>query len=174
MLSGRLFRIPQYQRAYSWMSKQRRDLFDDIDRTRAMGADGQHFLATLVGLRRSTVKIVTDVHQVIEVVDGQQRITTLVLLLKAIAKSLDRSKSVEKRIASDLEETLVKPDKASMLLLQTNHDRAITSPTTLETVRTRNLPRRQRLPIESCSWQWKNARPTLQAGKPKEKTSLSS
>ena len=26
LIQGRLFRIPQYQRAYSWQSKQRRDL----------------------------------------------------------------------------------------------------------------------------------------------------
>ena len=30
LLYGRLFRIPQYQRTYSWESKQRQDLFEDI------------------------------------------------------------------------------------------------------------------------------------------------
>ena len=30
LLQGRLFRIPDYQRAYSWETKQREDLFGDI------------------------------------------------------------------------------------------------------------------------------------------------
>jgi len=30
LLYGQLFRIPQYQRAYSWGSKQRKDLFEDF------------------------------------------------------------------------------------------------------------------------------------------------
>ena len=119
---GRLFRIPQYQRTYSWHGEQRQDLFEDIQRTWAAGKERSHFMATVVGLRREKRTIMTKEHQVIEVVDGQQRITTLVLLLKAIAKALDRSESSGKRIGQELDETLVKPDRASLLLLQTNHD----------------------------------------------------
>jgi len=122
LLYGRLFRIPQYQRTYSWHRKQRQDLFEDIQRTWAAGKERPHFMATIVGLRREKRTIMTKEHQVIEVVDGQQRITTLVLLLKAIAKALDRSELSGKRIGQELDETLVKPDKTSLLLLQTNHD----------------------------------------------------
>ena len=122
LLSKRLFRIPQYQRAYSWGTKQRRDLFEDITQSYRAGGDRDHFMATIVGLRREKRLIITDEHQVIEVVDGQQRITTLILLLKAIAKALNSANSAEKRIRTDIHETLVKPDKASLLLLQTNHD----------------------------------------------------
>ena len=122
LLYGRLFRIPQYQRTYSWHRKQRQDLFEDIQRTWAAGKERSHFMATIVGLRRKKRTIMTKEHQVTEVVDGQQRITTLVLLLKAIAKALDRSESGGKRIGQELDETLVKPDRASLLLLQTNHD----------------------------------------------------
>lgn len=122
LFHGRLFRIPEYQRAYSWRSKQRNDLFGDIRRTWDKGSDATHFMATIVGLRRDKVTIITDEHQVIEVVDGQQRITTLILLLKAIAKVVDRSDPVGQRIGKEIDETLVKPDRASLLLLQTNHD----------------------------------------------------
>ena len=122
LLHDRLFRIPQYQRAYSWQNKQRTDLFDDIENTWNNGADRTHFMATVVGLRREKRKIITDEHQMIEIVDGQQRITTLILLLKAIAVVLDRSKPDEQRTGTELDETLVKPDKVSLLLLQTNHD----------------------------------------------------
>lgn len=122
LLHERLFRIPQYQRAYSWQKKHREDLFSDILDTWKAGNDRSHFMATLVGLRRGKRTIITDEHQVIEIVDGQQRITTLIILLKAIAKTLDRSQPDEGKTGRELDETLVKPDKASLLLLQTNHD----------------------------------------------------
>jgi len=122
LLYGRLFRIPQYQRTYSWHSKQRQDLFHDIQRTWAAGKERSHFMATVVGLGRQKRTILTKEHQIIEVVDGQQRITTLILLLKAIATALDRSEPGGKRIGQELDETLVKDDKATLLLLQTNHD----------------------------------------------------
>ena len=122
MLSKRLFRIPEYQRAYSWGSKQRGDLFEDIRASFDAGTGKIHFMATVVGLRRDKLLIVTDEHQVIEVVDGQQRITTLILLLKAVEKALDVSNDHEAKVREDLRETLVKPDEVSLLLLQTNHD----------------------------------------------------
>jgi hypothetical protein len=122
LFSRHLFRIPQYQRAYSWHSRHRKDLFGDIFATWRAGSDRQHFMATVVGLRREKRMIGTDEHQVVEIVDGQQRITTLVLLLKAIAKIVNRADPDGERIGRELDETLVKPDKASLLLLQTNHD----------------------------------------------------
>ena len=122
LLSKRLFRIPEYQRAYSWQSKQRRDLFEDVKSSLGVGTAKEHFMATVVGLRRGKRLIITDEHQVVEIVDGQQRITTLILLLKAIEKALDDSDPTEGKVKGDLHDTLVKPDKATVLLLQTNHD----------------------------------------------------
>lgn len=122
LLNGRLFRIPQYQRAYSWQKKQRQDLFDDIERTYRAQDDRAHFMATIVGLRRRKITILTHEYQVIEVVDGQQRITTLILLLKAIAKLIDRSNDEGDKIGKEIDDTLVKNDDATLLLLQTNHD----------------------------------------------------
>ena len=52
LLSKRLFRIPQYQRSYSWGTKQRIDLFNDIKQSFRAGNDRDHFMATVVGLRR--------------------------------------------------------------------------------------------------------------------------
>lgn len=122
LLTKRLFRIPQYQRAYSWYPKHRDDLFGDILGIWRAGGERQHFMATVVGLRREKRMIATDEHQVVEIVDGQQRITTLILLLKAISKTVDRDDPEESRVGRELDEMLVKPDKASLLLLQTNHD----------------------------------------------------
>lgn len=123
LLTNRLFRIPRYQRAYSWQKRQREDMFGDIKALRET-EEAFHFMATLVGLRRETKTIVTDQYRVIEVVDGQQRLTTLVILLKALEKKLDRSLTAEDRLAQDLQELLVKQDDVSLILLQTNHDRS--------------------------------------------------
>lgn len=122
LLERRLFRIPEYQRAYSWRTRQRDELFDDIEKTHDYADRRPHFMATIVGLRREVVEIVTTGHSVIEVVDGQQRITTLILLLKTVALNLDLDDNEEAKIARDLNELLVKDDDATLLLLQTNHD----------------------------------------------------
>lgn len=123
LLYGRLFRIPEYQRAYSWQSKQRKDLFNDITR---IGRDSQgrsHFMATVVGLQREKSNIMAEEHEVVEVVDGQQRLTTLIILLKAISNGLSKSNSKEEaKVRNNIEHLLVKNDEATLLLLQTNHD----------------------------------------------------
>ena len=123
LLAKRLFRIPHYQRAYSWERKHRRDMFKDIKKL-SDNPTSFHFMSTVVGLRRQTKTIVTDQFSEIEVVDGQQRLTTLVILLKAIERKLDCSVPNEKRLGQELRELLVKQDDASLILLQTNHDRS--------------------------------------------------
>jgi hypothetical protein len=120
LLSGRLFKIPEYQRAYSWGAKQRDDLFSDIRKVR--GGDTGHFMATMVGLRRKTIRIAADAFTELEVVDGQQRLTTITLLLRALEKKLTDGDSTAKKLAADLASLLVKGDDLSLLLLQTNHD----------------------------------------------------
>lgn len=122
LLERRLFRIPEYQRAYSWHTRQRKELFEDIERTQGYTDDRPHFMATVVGLNRDSREIAATRHDIVEIVDGQQRITTLILLLKAIALKLDQNKTEERRIARDLGELLIKDDDATLLLLQTNHD----------------------------------------------------
>lgn len=120
LLKERLFRIPEYQRSYSWKSKHRADLFSDIEKVAASGEP--HFMATIVGLRRGIKTIITNEFHDVEIVDGQQRITTLVLLLKAIELALDRSVNTENLVAQELRQLLVKDDKLAPVLLQTNHD----------------------------------------------------
>jgi hypothetical protein len=122
LFNDRLFRIPEYQRAYAWQTKQRTDLFEDIIKVQASGNDAEHFMATLVGLRRRKINVAAHQYVEIDVVDGQQRLTTLTILLKAISKALDRKDKVEAKRAEEIETLLVKGDDLSLLLLQTNHD----------------------------------------------------
>ena len=122
LLDGRLFRIPEYQRAYSWGKRQREDLFSDIKRLHAKGPDEGHFMAAVVCLRRDQQVLGTDLFHVVEIVDGQQRLTTLIILLRAIALRLDRKDRKENKLADEIEELLVKTEGEELLLLQTNHD----------------------------------------------------
>ena len=123
LLAKRLFRIPHYQRAYSWEHEHREAMLQDIAKLRD-NQENFHFMSTVVGLRGRTTTIVTDQYTEIEVVDGQQRLTTLVLLLKTIERKLDCTVPVEQRLAQELRELLVKQDDLSLILLQTNHDRS--------------------------------------------------
>jgi hypothetical protein len=120
VLHDRLFRVPPYQRGYSWTSKEREDLFEDLQNLRDLRRE-EHFMATLVF--RDTGKHVNiggaDRLRIYDVVDGQQRLTTLVILLKAIEKNL--SKNAQEKQAEKLDAILVK-EKKDLLLLQTNHD----------------------------------------------------
>lgn len=122
MLSNRLFYIPNYQRAYSWEKKHRDDLFRDIGRLRNQPEGSFHFMATIVGLRRDLIPIGTDEYNVIDIVDGQQRVTTLVLLLKALETALFADGEEVKEEAQKIKEMLIKRDKTSPVILQTNHD----------------------------------------------------
>ena len=122
LLHNRLFRIPDYQRSYSWSSREREDLFKDISGIAKEGGDADHFMATIVCLRRGSKDLGTTRFTQLDIVDGQQRLTTLIILLNAICRDLDREKEGQRRLAEELEELLVKPEGDNLLLLQTNHD----------------------------------------------------
>jgi hypothetical protein len=114
--------IPEYQRAYSWTSTQREDLFSDIEQVHKKGEQDGHFMAAVVALRRQKQILGTDEFQVIEVVDGQQRLTTLIVLLNAIKLALNKKNKAEDKLSRELSELLVKVEGDELLLLQTNHD----------------------------------------------------
>ena len=71
-----MYRVPPYQREYSWQKAQWEDLFQDL-----IEADGAHFLGTIITLNQTTDAVHSGV---LEVIDGQQRMTTLTLLLAAV------------------------------------------------------------------------------------------
>ena len=79
-------------------------------------------MATIVCLRRKTIPLGTDVYHQLDVVDGQQRLTTLILLLNAIKLSLDKTVEEHEKEYKILSQLLVKPQGNNLLLLQTNHD----------------------------------------------------
>ena len=117
LFADRVFRIPHYQRFYSWGQRQREDLFSDLNRLASQGADQHHFMATLVCFRTAETKSVgTKLYQIYDIVDGQQRLTTLIILLKCIELAM-ASGSADR---TELGEVLVKRD-GILILLQTNN-----------------------------------------------------
>jgi uncharacterized protein with ParB-like and HNH nuclease domain len=75
-------RIPSYQRRYSWKEEHFDDLWTDLN---AIGSDGSHFFGTIVFMSGTHVAQGTNE---IDIVDGQQRITTVSILLCAIRDHL--------------------------------------------------------------------------------------
>ncbi|AMB60474.1 DUF262 domain-containing protein [Microterricola viridarii] len=73
-----VYTVPRYQREYSWAKPQWDELFDDL-----VEADPQsgHFLGTIICVDR-TVDSAKEI--VVELIDGQQRMTTLSILLAAV------------------------------------------------------------------------------------------
>lgn len=76
-----VFSIPTYQRPYSWTTEQTTDLFDDLYAAMQGAVPVANLSPYFLG---SMVLIKEEDKAPADVVDGQQRLTTLVLLLSAI------------------------------------------------------------------------------------------
>ena len=91
----RTFRIPDYQRGYAWEKQQVDDFLEDLA---ALGPSRHHYTGTTVLYRSPGDGVHTGEHmddsgetQVEhEVVDGQQRLTTTVLLLHEVSGALSK------------------------------------------------------------------------------------
>jgi hypothetical protein len=73
--TGKTLVIPSYQRDYAWRERNVDDLFADVEE--ALEAGGGHYLGTFI-LSQS------DKSAPVHVVDGQQRLTTLTMVLDAL------------------------------------------------------------------------------------------
>src|SRR3954452_18042917 len=87
------FVIPIYQRTYSWTEKQCRQLWDDIVRAGSNDAIGVHFIGSIVYVEQGLSQVS---HQApLLVIDAQQRLTTISLLIEALARALGDSEPIE-------------------------------------------------------------------------------
>ena len=77
------FTIPIFQRTYSWGNEQVQQLWDDIIRTGKNEKIQSHFIGSIVYILHEKAD---SVFQPAMVIDGQQRLTTLSLLLEALAR----------------------------------------------------------------------------------------
>ena len=85
------FFIPIFQRRYSWEEHHCRQLWDDILRIGENDEILSHFLGSIVYME-PRLQPVTAVRQLL-VIDGQQRLTTLSLLLSALSRAIDEDDS---------------------------------------------------------------------------------
>lgn len=92
VIPPRAFVIPDYQRGYAWEDRHRRDLLDDLrDLAALQNTTKLHYTGTLVLHRgqHSPRTVPGKSFDVLEVIDGQQRLTTLIVLLSVLARRLD-------------------------------------------------------------------------------------
>ncbi len=87
------FVIPIYQRTYSWHEKECRQLWDDIVRTGGNDAISVHFVGSIVYIDKADSN--QTVWEPLLVIDGQQRLTTVTLLIAALAKAVGESEPVD-------------------------------------------------------------------------------
>src|SRR5437660_11791984 len=93
-MNERLLEVPDYQRPYAWQRKQLEDLWEDLD---LLGPTGSHYAGTLVlrdvvtaaGSAKTSEADDGATLKHCEVVDGQQRLTTCLLLLDRVRPRLD-------------------------------------------------------------------------------------
>jgi hypothetical protein len=98
--NGKIYRVPHFQRDYSWDQDNWEDLWNDIE---ALKPDDAHYLGTIV--LQSTDK------KEYSIIDGQQRFTTLSLLALAIIKEI-------KILASNGQEAGDNTERAELLIRQ--------------------------------------------------------
>lgn len=90
ILEGKIFQIPDYQRGYAWEEKQWQEFVQDID---ALIDDKiiSHYTGTIVIYQpntKPTENYGTKKLEIVDVVDGQQRLTTCSLFLSIIIREL--------------------------------------------------------------------------------------
>jgi uncharacterized protein with ParB-like and HNH nuclease domain/predicted transport protein len=119
------FVIPIYQRTYSWGEPECRQLWNDILRTGRSNDVLAHFVGSFVYIQKDPTIVVSGLSPAL-VIDGQQRLTTVELLIEALARSLGDSEPVDGFSARKLRNYyLLNPEedgerKYKLLLTQTD------------------------------------------------------
>ena len=89
LFTGKLLRVPHYQRDYAWEPENVDDLWNDIQEMLALSVS--HYLGTFILANAGQ-------GQLHDIVDGQQRLITLTMLLKAL---IDRLPVSPKRVVAE-------------------------------------------------------------------------
>lgn len=98
MFEDKVFKVPDYQRTYSWEMEQIKDFWNDIKES--MMTETKHYWGTIT--LRPTGEFKSYNHErfkVFEIVDGQQRITTIYLFLLAFSKKLEKPEEKKEYIS---------------------------------------------------------------------------
>ena len=90
LFHNRIFRVPDYQRGYSWERRQVREFLEDLE---LLMPQRSHYTGTVVlheppAPESNIMDVEGKTYNPVEIVDGQQRLTTIVLLLDGIRRAL--------------------------------------------------------------------------------------
>ena len=96
IFNGNKFIIPTYQRKYSWTINERKALWQDIEES--LKSNMNHFIGTLSFKENETVGLSTDT--LYEIIDGQQRVTTIFILLSVLIEKLPEGEIKNNQIAA--------------------------------------------------------------------------
>lgn len=80
------FVIPIYQRTYSWTERECLQLWNDILRTGNEEKISAHFVGSIVYVEKGLYQVSSQ--SPLLVIDGQQRLTTITLLIEALSRAL--------------------------------------------------------------------------------------
>jgi len=125
VLNAGIHRVPDYQRNYAWETPQLRDLAEDLQGLDS-SARSEHFFGTLIVKDLGNTTNVGKSYRTFEVIDGQQRLTTVSILLYCIYERLAALEDeLAKRTASNmLKEYLIDPDTGTHRLILNGGDQA--------------------------------------------------
>ena len=87
------FAIPIYQRTYSWTERECLQLWKDILRTGGNDDIPAHFTGSIVYIEKGLYQV--SGHSPLLVIDGQQRLTTVMLVVEALARHVGNGEPVD-------------------------------------------------------------------------------
>ena len=100
----KIYLIPEYQRPYSWDEEKCEDLWNDVKGQYEEDKENEYFLGTMVLIKKDNI---------FEVIDGQQRLTSLMLLLRALYehhqfKGIQKKLYIVDSLADDIDKSKIK------------------------------------------------------------------
>ncbi|KAA5531885.1 DUF262 domain-containing protein [Paenimyroides baculatum] len=110
----RLFRIPDYQRGYAWTEKQLKEFWNDIEQ---LDDAKNHYVGVLT--LESVPKHITEKweedtwiiekknYETLYIVDGQQRLTTVIILIQALIESIENSQMLNYTTLGDIKKKFI-------------------------------------------------------------------
>ena len=109
IFTERLLRIPDYQRGYAWTEKQLKDYWSDLIQ---LEPGKNHYIGvlTLEEVPNDVIETWSEDHWIIKaksyepfyVVDGQQRLTTTIVLIQAITESVNDKAKLNFTLIDDI------------------------------------------------------------------------
>jgi len=114
IFSERLFRIPDYQRGYAWSQKQLKDFWSDLQQIET-GHNHYTGVLTVEDVSPDIYRQWSDDIWIIEsksyqpffIVDGQQRITTVIVLIQVILEFIEEGKKLNFTDKKDIQSKFI-------------------------------------------------------------------